>query len=223
MSADRSIIRWALAGEADGTWSWAGLRRLVDDLTAFASTEEMRCLVLQAGGADFCTGMTDPTPGEAEITTARELLVQLEEMRVPVMTVLSGRCIGLGLEVALATDVIVAAPTTQLGLGHPQDRSGAAILRHSRWHRNHLLAELSHMGTTIDAARAHTAGLVDVVTDDPAGEAARLAIRLAGAAPRSMELARHLLHRDARADLQTLPALSRTLHGAGTRDGLPNG
>ena len=100
--------------------------------------------------------------------------------RKPLIAAVEGPALGGGLEVVLACDLVVASTSARFGL--PEVSIGAlptcaGLFRTHRAIPLNLARELILTGDPIDAARAHGAGLVNVLT--PAGEALDGAVRLA--------------------------------------------
>lgn len=193
--------------------TWQLLRDLLPVLELVDEDDDIRCLVVEGAGGTFCAGMDlglvsiDAPADAAEVLNGTAwFLSRFEGLRKPVLSRIEGDCIGLGLEIALAGDVLVAAPSARFGFGEIAKGvlPAAAVARHRSWARRHDLARLALSGELVGAEQAYATGLVDVVVDDTAAEAARLANLLASAAPRSMELARTLLHRGAEDDYRRM-------------------
>lgn len=122
----------------------------------------------------------------------------VESLRVPVVLGVAGSCSGFGLDLLLAADVVVSDPAATFG---PASPAGAALARHRSWSHGRDALALLLAGGTLHAELAHRHLLVDHLAEPLAARVDEVAERLAGAAPRSMEIARRILHRDAEADL----------------------
>jgi enoyl-CoA hydratase/carnithine racemase len=183
----------------------AALGSIVDDLR-FAV--DVRVVVLRAGGPDALAILDDPVPdppdavsrSEAErmrqryerVRLVQERLAALADLPQPVVAALRGRCVALGLELALACDVRVAADDATFSL--PAVRRGAPTVGLGEVR---LAAEvgpgtaklLALTGREIDAAEALRIGLVqDVVpAADLDATVAALAADLAANAPLAVQ------------------------------------
>lgn len=136
-------------------------------------------LALDAEGAHFGYGadVGEHAPGVvAEVLPEFHALVrEWHALPMPTLAIVSGRCLGGSLELALCCDVIVASRDAQLAF--PEVRLGAfapaasALLPGRVGEGN--ARDLLLSGRTVDAAWALRAGLAQEVSDDP--EAAALA------------------------------------------------
>ncbi len=81
-------------------------------LEGFVSDLELKCIVIDAEGKHFCTGVevADHKPENVDdmIATFNRIFELLEQIDVPVIAVVQGFCLGGGMELAIACDVIVA-------------------------------------------------------------------------------------------------------------------
>ena len=149
------------------------IRGLLGGLATLAQEPGLRALVLTGsgersfiGGADIgeMAGL-DRASGETFIRGLRDLCEAVRRFPVPVVARIQGWCLGAGLELAMACDLRVAAPTAhfampEVKLGIPSVIHAALMPRligtaRARW--------LILTGATIDAATALQWGLVDVV------------------------------------------------------------
>jgi cyclohexa-1,5-dienecarbonyl-CoA hydratase len=95
------------------------------------------------------------------------------EFPAPILVAVRGQCLGGGLEVALASSAIFAAPDAQLG--QPEMKLGvfapaASVLLPYRVNQS-AAEDLLFSGRSIDAGEAKAIGLVQVVSDDPVAAA----------------------------------------------------
>jgi enoyl-CoA hydratase/carnithine racemase len=133
-------------------------------------------------------------------------LTMLENMEKPVIAALHGMCIGLGLEIALAADIRIAAPGTLLCL--PEVRLGAVpdvggTTRLLRTVGRSRAKDLIFTGRNVDAEEALRMALIDRIADDPAAAARELATVIAGNAPMAVGLSKRILERSADVDKRT--------------------
>jgi enoyl-CoA hydratase len=120
--------------------------------------------------------------------------------------VLHGVCIGLGLEIALAADLRVAAPGTRLSLPEVQlglvpDVGGTTRLL--RTVGRSRAKDLIFTGREIDAEEAYRIALVDRVAEDPLAAARELAAQIAKNAPIAVGLAKRVVERSGDVDKRT--------------------
>ena len=139
--------------------------------TAFAT-------VLDASGAHFSYGASIPEHAPGLVAPAlgefHALLKAMLAHPAPLACAVRGRCLGGGLEVALACDRIVASPDATLGC--PEIRIGAlapaaSVLLPERMGIGAARALLL-TGRPIDAREALRIGLVDELAEDPSEAAA---------------------------------------------------
>ncbi|MDT8341873.1 MAG: enoyl-CoA hydratase-related protein, partial [Longimicrobiales bacterium] len=156
------------------------MQGLREALAGVAGDAEARVILLTAAGRHFSAGaaVEEHLPGtvEAMIPEFMETVALLETAPAPVVVAVQGRCLGGGVEVALAGDLVVAGEGTVLAL--PEIALGvfppAACLQLPRLAGPALAAEMVLTGAPLDAERAERAGLFcRVVPDDRVQEEAR--------------------------------------------------
>ncbi|MBS1676718.1 MAG: enoyl-CoA hydratase/isomerase family protein [Actinobacteria bacterium] len=171
---------------------WGRLREVTAEL---AGDERVGAVVLHGAGDCFSVGadLADfPDAGDlgarrrflAEATMALEELAALPK---PTVAAVHGHCIGGGLELTLACDVVLCDATARFSA--PEARVGLVPGVLLAWGRERIgdnwLRYLALSGEPLDAEEARLAGLVNFVV--PAGEhldrAAELAGKLAAGAP----------------------------------------
>ena len=85
------------------------LNGLLEDLLA---DNALKCVVINAEGKHFCTGVEvgDHKPAKVDgmIATFNRIFELTEQFEVPIIAVVQGFCLGGGMELAIACDVIVA-------------------------------------------------------------------------------------------------------------------
>ncbi len=88
------------------------LESLLDD-------SHLKCIVYLAAGKHFCTGVEvgDHKPDKVDdmIATFNRIFELSEQIEVPIIASVQGYCLGGGMELAIACDVIVAAQSAQFG------------------------------------------------------------------------------------------------------------
>jgi cyclohexa-1,5-dienecarbonyl-CoA hydratase len=163
---------------------------------AYRGQAGLRGVLLDAEGPHFSFGASVdehlPDRCAAMLASLHALIVAMLEFPAPILTVVRGQCLGGGLEVALASGPIFAAPDAQFG--QPELKLGvfapaASVLLPYRVNQP-AAEDLLFSGRSIGAADAKAIGLVQIVFDDP--EAAALAYfdqHLAGKSAASLALA----------------------------------
>jgi enoyl-CoA hydratase/carnithine racemase len=150
---------------------------LAEGLAAAAADPTVESVSLRGAGPSFCSGgdlaefgtRSDPATAHL-IRTARSCARAIAALQVPVTAYLHGHCIGAGIELAAAADVVVADRSTrialpELSMGLIPGAGGTATLpprigtARTAW--------LALTGATIDAATALQWELVDRIADDP--------------------------------------------------------
>lgn len=95
------------------------MNELNTELKELAADDQLKCLVLNGAGASFCAGVevSDHRPEMAPkmIETFNRIFELIDRLEVPVIASVHGVCLGGGMEVAIACDIIVAAQSAQFG------------------------------------------------------------------------------------------------------------
>ena len=170
---------------------------MFDAMNDAALDDSVRCIVLRGEGRGFSAGadLSDvlegdgnpegPDLGEYLRKTYSRLVVRMIEMEKPIVAALHGPVYGAGLGIALACDLRVAAQNTKFSvafvkIGLMPDAGVSFFL--PRLIGLGRAMEMSMLGDGVDAAEALRYGLVNRVVADAEleGEAAALALRLAG-------------------------------------------
>jgi cyclohexa-1,5-dienecarbonyl-CoA hydratase len=147
----------------------ARLRGILDQAAADTS---LRCLLVSARGKHFSAGadVAEHLPPHFQnlIPEFIATVAALDAFPVPVIAAVQGRCLGGGLELVLAADIVLAA--TGARLGQPEIALGvlppaACVLLPGRCTAG-ATAELLFTGEPLDAAEALLVGLVHRVVPD---------------------------------------------------------
>jgi enoyl-CoA hydratase/carnithine racemase len=156
--------------------------------TSFSSGRDTASLGLHGAAGDF-----------AFLHAAQEVNLRLRSCRVPVVAVLKGAVFGKALEIALAADFRVAAPSARLSFPEVEfglftDNGGAAHA--ARLAGPSRAKYLLMSGDRIDAQTSLSWGLVDwlVPVDEVDDYGLDLAARLAARAPLPVALAKELVN-----------------------------
>jgi enoyl-CoA hydratase/carnithine racemase len=164
--------------------------RMAQELTEICSQingdQEVNAVFLTGAGEIFCLG------GDSSLSRSKVDIISPSEcvgaLNRPAIAVINGGAIGLGLEMALACDLRLAADTSSFGL--PQITRGdipmdGGTQRLSRIVGKAKALEMILTGEILDAQAAYEAGLVNKVVkaSDLASESETMAVNLAGKAP----------------------------------------
>jgi cyclohexa-1,5-dienecarbonyl-CoA hydratase len=154
----------------------AMLREIARAFDAAASSSEVRAVRLDAAGKAFSAGVDVADHAGDAIEPMMDALVELfdaaERVPVPTVAVVHGAALGGGCEIALATDLCLAAE--RASFGQPEIRLGvfappASVLL-PRLIGERRAMELLLTGETIPAAEAARIGLVNRVFANDAFE-----------------------------------------------------
>jgi 2-(1,2-epoxy-1,2-dihydrophenyl)acetyl-CoA isomerase len=179
-----------------GSLDQPAVRRIVEVLESAATDDSLRAIVLASSGDDFCSGADwvatnagdqKPRTGSIQRRTplqAHRLIALLMEIQLPVLCRVSGWAAGLGCQLALASDLTVAADDSRFWL--PFVKRGFTADSGSTWLLPRLVGvarakELLLLGRPITGADAAAWGMIhravpaadlDAVVDDLARELA---------------------------------------------------
>jgi len=180
LTRDADGVAWLLFDRADASANTLSAEVLEEFNTVLNALEAERptgIVIRSAKSSGFIAGAdvnefrgaTDASLVEVAIGRAHAVIDRLEALKIPMVAVIHGFCLGGGLEVALACQMRIAIddarfgfPEVMLGL-HP-GLGGTARF-------THLINPMQAMtlmltGKTIDARRAKALGLVDAVTQE---------------------------------------------------------
>ncbi|HET6873857.1 MAG TPA: enoyl-CoA hydratase-related protein [Acidimicrobiales bacterium] len=181
--------------------------------------DEIRCLVLTGtGDRAFCAGMdlrafsegTRPSPEDEEAIGYFRQFFGGPGSSLPVIGAAQATAVAGGFELLLACDLVVAADNAQFGVPEVKRglfAAGGGVYLASRIPLAMAL-ELTLTGDYIDAARAHSLGLVNRVV--PAAEVVPTAVALAESIARNGPLALKVTREIVRASAEDM-ARARSL------------
>jgi enoyl-CoA hydratase/carnithine racemase len=166
----------------------ASARQVIAALAVFAADDECRGVLLLGTGGDLSSGadLKDPSgtpPGEVSPRTA--MLAAIADCPLPVVSVVDGWAIGLGVAMAAASYATVVTERAKFRL--PEAALGlfpfAVVPYLATRLRPHEVADLVLTGRTVTAAEAVRLGLAAVQAAPGQGEAAALAVLAAATGP----------------------------------------
>jgi 2-(1,2-epoxy-1,2-dihydrophenyl)acetyl-CoA isomerase len=189
--------------EALNAWNGALGDELLEAVRAVAQDDEVRAVVLTGAGRAFSSGADlrdvtsrERTPeGHVDLRSLlneryHPIITTIRTMPKPVLAAVNGPAVGIGLSLALAADLIVAAESAYLllafvNIGLVPD-GGSSLFVPTRVGLARA-TEMAMLGERVSAAQALEWGLINRVVPDAefAGEVAALRDRLAAGPTRS--------------------------------------
>ncbi len=147
-------------------------------LEALASDAALKCVVISGKGPSWCAGVEvadhKPHVVEAMIAGFNRIFYAMEKIEIPVIAAVHGFCLGGGMEVAIACDIIVAAESA--AFGQPEIKLGFfppyAAVRLPQLVGPAKAIEVCTTGRRYSAEAAKEMGLVATVVEDDQLEAA---------------------------------------------------
>lgn len=239
---DDSTLMLTLARPAKGNALREQDITVLVDFVESVDSGDLRAILIRAEGNDFCTGAdlraanatdTKPRVGHMVRTLesgAHRLIEALWKCRVPTVSAVQGRAMGLGVHLAVVCDFVLAAPDAVFTepfceRGFSVDSGGSFLLPRLigiRRARQMLLR-----GVRVDATTAVAWGLIDQVVDAGALDtaAAELAAKLAAGPTFSLGHTKDLLNRRASPDLAAAlraeaDAVEATISSADFKEGI---
>lgn len=156
----------------------ADLGAAYTEIAARAGTGEVRAVLLRGEGRGFCAGrdISGVTPADDDATAylrdrVTPVLRALSECPVPTFAAVQGACLGVGLGLAIATDVVYVAEDAKIG--SPFANLGATLDSGGHWLFTerlgaHRTLDLIYTAELLSGAEAVQAGLFSRAL--PAGE-----------------------------------------------------
>ena len=153
------------------------MNEMIAELEDLVSDKELKCLVFSGAGASFCAGVevADHKPESADqmIATFNRIFELIDQLDVPVIAAVHGACLGGGMELAIACDIIVAGDSAIFG--QPEIKL-AFLPPYAAIRLPHLVGpakaiEICTTGKRYSAAEAQQMGMVCyAVADDQLAE-----------------------------------------------------
>jgi len=153
-------------------------------LEVLLKDENLKCVAIYAEGKHFCTGVevADHKPDKVDdmIATFNRIFELTEQLEVPIVAVVQGYCLGGGMELAIACDVIVAAKGALFG--QPEIKVGFfppyAAMRLPQLVGPAKAVEICTTGKFYKAEEAQSLGMIaHVAEDDQLAEAAEQIVK----------------------------------------------
>jgi enoyl-CoA hydratase/carnithine racemase len=185
-----------------------GLRDAIAEVAADAS---VRAVVLHGEGKSFCSGLDVASFMGGDSPVSMEQLVDrgdgltnlaqqaaigwMLDIPVPVIAAIQGNCFGGGMQIALGTDIRIAAPDAKLSIleirwGLVPDMGITQTL--PRLMPVDRAKELTFTGRQLSGEEAAAAGLVTRTAEDPLAAALELAAEIASKSPSAVQAGKRL-------------------------------
>ncbi|MBA3011175.1 MAG: enoyl-CoA hydratase/isomerase family protein [Proteobacteria bacterium] len=192
------------------------LYALRDKIDAIQYKTDIRCAIITGfGEKSFCAGAdlkerATLTPDQVKkfILTIRNLLTSLQNLPIPVISAINGIALGGGTEVALASDIRIAADTASMGLTEARLAiipGGGGTQRLPRIIGVAKAKELIFTGRRVDAKEALEIGLVNKVVprENLLDACMEMAGMIAETGPIAVEMAKYAIDKGIETDLAT--------------------
>ncbi len=192
------------------------LRALDEQIRKVRFRSDIRVLIITgAGEKAFCAGAdlkerAGMTPAQVKeyIFTIRNLFTEIENLNKPVITAVNGVALGGGTEMALASDIRLAAETASMGLTETRLAiipGGGGTQRLPRLIGRAKAKELIFTGRRVDAREALSLGLVNEVhaSDELLPACQKMAEMICQAGPIAVEQAKYAINQGLETDIST--------------------
>lgn len=192
------------------------LGSLREEIERIRFETDVRVLILTgAGERAFCAGADLKERAGLSETRVREYLFNIrnlfsaiEQLNKPVIAAVNGIALGGGTEMALASDIRLAARHALMGLTETKLAiipGGGGTQRLPRLIGRGRAKELIFTGRRVDAAEAERIGLVNRVCDSGAllAECKHMAAQICEAGPIAVEQAKYAINHGLETDIQT--------------------
>lgn len=176
------------------------MKELLDALNTFESDQGIHCVILTGGEKIFSAGadikeMSNIGSIDALKLANLDYFDRIQTMTKPIIAAISGYCLGGGLELAMACDILIAGEGTKLGqpeinLGIMPGAGGTQRL--TRAIGKYKAMDLILSGRQISAGEAYDWGLLSRVVPDESvfAEAKRVALEIASKSPLATRVAK---------------------------------
>lgn len=204
---------------------------LDDAISALASNESVRAIIITGAGESFCSGVdtselsggteTGPhTPGPGGPEALRQgfklshrIVLSIFDIEKPVIAAIRGPAVGAGLDIACACDLRLAAPDARFSAAYIKVGlfpGYGGVWFYPRLFGMAKATEMMLTGDFLSADDALNAGFLNRIVpgEELLTEATKLAARLAAGPPIATRLAKTMMHRSLGVDLASSLQLS---------------
>ncbi len=165
----QGVARIALDRPKHNVMNIAMMRQLNARLEELIADAGLKCVVIQAEGPSWCAGVevADHKPGMVDemIATFNRIFELTERLEVPLVAAVQGACLGGGMELAIACDILIAGQKAVFG--QPEIKLGFfppyAAMRLPQLVGPARAVEICTTGRRYHAAEAQALGLVSQV------------------------------------------------------------
>jgi enoyl-CoA hydratase/carnithine racemase len=202
--------------EVMNSLNFALLHALRDQIESFRFRRDLRVIIITGSGEKaFCSGADlkeratlDPDQVREYIYTIRNLFTSIEELNKPVIAAVNGIALGGGTELALASDIRIAATNASMGLTETRLAiipGAGGTQRLPRLVGKGKAKELIFTGRRVDAREALDIGLLNNVCEpqDLLGECQKMAAMICETGPVAIEQAKYAINYGLETDIHT--------------------
>jgi enoyl-CoA hydratase/carnithine racemase len=199
---------------------------LVETGERLKTQKGLRAVVLSGEGRAFCAGLdmgnfgkmasgerrggaglVDMPRTAGGSNRAQHAVMVWRELPVPVIAAVHGVAFGGGFQLALGPDIRIVAPDTRMAVleikwGLVPDMAGLVLLRGLV--RDDIARELTYTGRIFTGEEALAMGIATRVSNDPHGDAMKLAAEIAGKNPDAVRASKRLFNLVADADQKSI-------------------
>ncbi len=211
VSVDKGVAEVLLNHPPVNAFDSRGWAHLAELITSLGRDGAVRVVVVAAEGRGFCAGVDiKELQADATLITAvnrgcYDTFAAIYDCEVPVIAAVHGFCLGGGIGIAGASDLVIAAEDATFGL--PEiDRGALGAATHlMRMFGMARTRRMLYTGEPIDAAEAHRLGALDSVVprEDLRAKAGELAAKIAAKSPKAVKLAKQSLNGIELLDIKT--------------------
>lgn len=189
------FVRPERSNEVDSVW----IREVTAAFTELAVDPRVRAVIIRARAGDFCGGMGASARDELGLDWFADwerALTTVENLPVPVVCAVSGRCVGAGLQLATVCDVRIATPDASFAATvHPARLvPGLSWWRLPRFLGVGRAKYLIMACSGVSAEQALQIGLIDEIADDAGQRAEQIAESLLDFAPTAFAETKRLMN-----------------------------
>ncbi len=163
-----------------------------EQLGEFLLRPELKGVVIKSNGTDFCEGAAEDYYAQ-DTTRIEDFYRTIAFATVPVAAVITGNCMGPGLEIVLSCHFRFAVENAQFGLSRPDHGNRTLHLPFKEAVADPEIIAKVLSGSIVDADEAKTMGLVDETETDKNIETIAQACLLSITENRSARLTRTIM------------------------------
>ncbi len=166
------VARVTLARPKHNVMNMEMMHEFCSLLESLGSDDELKCVVIQAEGKSWCAGVEvgdhKPEMVTGMIDVFDRMLGLIDQLAVPVIAAVQGACLGGGMELAIACDIVVASANAKFG--QPEIKLGFfppyAVVRLPELIGTAKTIEVCTTGKTYTARESLEMGFVSKVAEE---------------------------------------------------------